>query len=56
MKKAIAYFQQVLVVDPGYAAAYAGLAYCYYGVSKHLLSSNRSDAEGQMGGFEGAAT
>ena len=29
-QKAIAWFQQALALDPGYAAAYSGLASCYY--------------------------
>ena len=32
-QKAIAYFQQALTLDPGYAPAYAGLADCYFGLS-----------------------
>lgn len=33
LKKAIAYFQQAIAIDPNYAAAYCGLAQCYIIVS-----------------------
>ncbi|MFQ5651915.1 MAG: tetratricopeptide repeat protein [bacterium] len=36
-RKALEYFEEALDIDPGYAAAYAGLADCYYGLSNIYL-------------------